>query len=192
MIQCGAILLAGGKSVRMGQDKALLPWNGTTLLAHCAANLQAVTSEIVIVADRVDRYSLPGCRVAADLFPNAGPVGGILTGLTALGPGRHIAVACDMPSVQIELLRLLLSAATEEWDAVAPEVEGRLEPLCAVYRDTAVPLLRRFLEEGNRAAQKALQSLRTLRIGEEALRRVDPDLLSFNNLNTPDDLKDLS
>jgi molybdopterin-guanine dinucleotide biosynthesis protein A len=184
----GAIVLAGGKSTRMGQDKALLPWNGTTLLAHCVSSLRTLTSEIVVVADRADRYTLPGCRMAADLFPDAGPVGGIVTGLTALGEGRHIAVACDMPYLQPALLNLLLDAATEAWDAIVPEVAGRPEPLCAVYRHTAAPALRRFLEEGQRAAYRALQILRTRRIPEDDLRRADPDLRSFINLNTPADL----
>jgi len=187
----GAIVLAGGKSVRMGQDKALLLWNGRTLLEHCVANLREVTSEIVIVADRADRYALSGCRMAADLYPDAGPVGGIVTGLMTLGAGRHMVVACDMPFIRMELLRLMLDAATEEWDAVVPEVDGRSEPLCAVYCDTAVPPLQRFLEEGQRAAHRALLSLRTRRIGEEDLRCADPDLRSFTNLNTPDDLPPL-
>lgn len=191
MQHIGAIVLAGGKSVRMGQDKALLPWNGTTLLEHCVANLRELTSNIVIVADRADRYALSGCRMAADLYPDAGPVGGIVTGLTALGEGRHIVIACDMPFVRTELLRLLLDSATEDWDAVVPEIGGQIEPLCAVYRSSAIPPLRRFLDSGQRAAQRAVQSLHTRFLGEDNLRHADPNLISFTNLNTPADLNHL-
>jgi molybdopterin-guanine dinucleotide biosynthesis protein A len=133
------------------------------------------------------RYALPGVRVLGDLFPDTGPVGGILTGLTALGPGRHLVVACDMPALNPAVLRLLREAATPDWDAVVPEIGGRLEPLCAAYRDSAAPPLRRFLETGQRAARRALETLRVRRIGEEALRRIDPDLACFTNLNTPEE-----
>jgi len=97
-----------------------------------------------------------------------------------------------MPALQPALLRLLLDSAGPEWDVVVPEIEGRLEPLCAVYADTAIPALQAFLESGGRALQRALQTeVRTRRIPEAELRRYDPSLLTFTNLNTPDDLERL-
>ena len=191
MANGGAIVLAGGRSERMGQDKALLRWNGVSLLEGAVATLRPLVREVVIVADRADRYDLPDCRTVADAFPQTGPLGGILTGLIALGTGMHLAVACDMPSLQPAVLRLLLDAATPEWDVVVPEIDGRLEPLCAVYADTAVPALQDFLQGGGRALHKALDLLRTRRISEADLRRCDPALLTFTNLNTPHDLERL-
>lgn len=187
----GAIVLAGGRSERMGQDKALLRRNGVTLLETVVAALRPLVREIVIVADRADRYDLPDCRMLGDAFPQTGPLGGILTGLMALGAGTHLAVACDMPSLQPAVLRLLLDAATPEWDVVVPEIDGRMEPLCSVYTDTAVPALQNFLQGGGRALHKALETLRTLRVPEADLRRCDPSLLTFTNLNTPHDLERL-
>lgn len=192
MASGGAIVLAGGRSERMGQDKALLRANGRTLLETVVNTLRPLVREIVIVADRADKYALPDCRTIGDLYPNTGPLGGILTGLNALGAGHHLAVACDMPALQPAVLRLLLDSAGPEWDVVVPEVEGRMEPLCAVYSDTAIPALQAYLENGGRALHRALQAeVRTLRIPEEALRHVDPSLLTFTNLNTPDDLERL-
>lgn len=176
----------------MGQDKALLRPNGPTLLETVVATLRPLVGEIVIVADRAEKYDLPGCRVVGDLYPQTGPLGGILTALHVLGVGYHLVAACDMPSLQPALLRLLLESAGPEWDVIAPEVEGRLEPLCALYADTAIPALQAFLERGGRALQRALQSeVRTRRIPEAELRRCDPSLLTFINLNTPDDLERL-
>ncbi len=185
----GAMILAGGRSVRMGQDKARLPYGATTFLEHLVALVAPLVEDVVIVADTPEKYALAGARCVSDLFPDAGPVGGIVTGLTALGPGRHLVVACDMPAVRAETLALLLKLATPEWDAAVPEIGGRWEPLCAVYRDSALPPLRAFLETGQRAAQRALitDSLHVRRVEEAALRAIDPDLHGFLNLNTPDD-----
>ena len=183
----GAIILAGGKSQRMGQDKALLTVEGMTLLERCVANLLALVTDVVVVADTPNKYALPCGRVIADTFPDCGPVGGIITGLTALGPGTHFVLACDMPVVKPVVLQLLQKAATLEWDAVVPEVNGRLEPLCAVYRHSAAPGLLRYLETGERSARGAVATLRMKRIGEGVLRRIDPNLISFTNANTPEE-----
>ena len=191
MVKGGAIVLAGGRSERMGQDKALLPRNGLTLLETVVDTLRPLVGEIVIVADRTDRYGLPGCRTVGDAYLQTGPLGGILTGLIALGPGTHLAVACDMPALQPAVLRLLLDFATPEWDAIVPEIDGRPEPLCAVYAEAAIPALQLFLEGGGRALHRALETLRTLRISEAEIRRHDPSLLTFTNLNTPADLERL-
>jgi molybdopterin-guanine dinucleotide biosynthesis protein A len=192
MANGGAIVLAGGRSERMGQDKALLRTNnGTTLLETVVATLRALVGEIVVVADRADRYALPDCRMLGDAYPQTGPLGGIVTGLRALGAGHHLAVACDMPALQPAALRLLLDSAGPEWDVVVPEIEGRMEPLCAVYSDTAIPALQAYLESGGRALHRALAEVRTRRIPETALRHVDPALRTFTNLNTPDDLERL-
>ena len=191
MVNGGAIVLAGGRSERMGKDKALLPRNGLTLLETVVDTLRPLVGEIVIVADRTDRYDLSGCRTVGDAYPQTGPLGGILTGLIALGPGTHLAVACDMPALQPAVLRLLLDFAMPEWDAIVPEIDGRLEPLCAVYAETAIPALQLFLEGGGRALHRALETLRTLRIPEAEIRRHDPSLLTFTNLNTPADLERL-
>ncbi|MCW3098487.1 MAG: molybdopterin-guanine dinucleotide biosynthesis protein [Chthonomonadaceae bacterium] len=192
MANGGAIVLAGGRSERMGQDKALLRTNGMTLLETVVATLRPLVGEIVIVADRADRYDLPDCRMLGDAYPQTGPIGGILTGLRALGAGNHLTVACDMPALQPAVLRLLLDSVGPEWDVVVPEIEGRMEPLCAVYSASAIPALQAFLDSGGRALHRALQAeVRTRRIPENALRHVDPSLLTFTNLNTPADLERL-
>lgn len=188
----GAIILAGGQSSRMGQDKALLPYQGMTMLEHTIVTLLNIVSDIVIVTDRADRYQVPCGRIVTDMFPDSGPVGGILTGLTSLKPGSHIVVACDMPHLSVPVLQLLLKAATLEWDAVVPEINGQLQPLCAVYRHTAVPHVMRYLETGQRSACDLLKHLRTKRVGEGVLRRIVPHIEAcFVNVNTPEDFANL-
>ena len=171
----------------MGRDKAAMEREGRTLLERCADALRPISTTIFVITDTASRSVPPDCRVAVDLYPGAGPVGGIITALEALGEGRHIVVACDMPFLRTALLRLLIDAATDDCDAVVPSIDGRIEPLCAVYRHTCIPPFKKFLERGGRAAHQALQTVRVIRVEESELRRVDPDLISFVNVNTPDD-----
>src|SRR5579862_9486242 len=98
--EMGGIVLAGGKSARMGQDKACLPYRGTTLLAHVVATVRSVAGPVLVVADVAEKYALPDrMPVVGDLFPGTGPLGGLVTGLShvAARGSYHVVVACDMP-----------------------------------------------------------------------------------------------
>ena len=188
----GAIVLAGGKSERMGQDKAEIVFQGRTLLQHVVDVVGPLVESVVVVAARPDQYAVAGAQVIGDAFPGLGPVGGILTGLEALGPGFHLAVACDMPQLQPELLRFLLGLASVGGDAVVPVVDGRLETLCAVYNFSAARRLGIFLEDGGRALHQALDLLETSFVTEPMWRPFDPEAVSFTNLNTVADFSALS
>ena len=183
-----AIILAGGKSVRMGEDKALLSLDGMSFLEHIVTSMLELTNNIIVVVDRENRYTLPYGRMVVDIFPDVGPVGGIITGLMAAGPGTHYVVPCDMPDLNPNVMRLLGQAASPPLDAVVAEISGEEQPLCAVYRHTAMPKLLSYLENGKRTARGALAILHVMRIGEGVLRRIDPDLASFRNINTPEEL----
>lgn len=182
-----AIILAGGKSERMGLDKACLPHHGMTFLEHTITTLMTMTSQVVVVADRADKYPLPCGRVIADIYPDCGPVGGILTGLMYAGEGLHYVVACDMPHLNTNLLSLLMKADDPGTDVIVPEFGGQVQPLCGLYRHTAIPKLMKFLEDGGRAAREALNVLFIKKVGEGVLRRIDPSGLSFTNVNTPEE-----
>lgn len=182
-----AIILAGGKSERMQQDKALLSLDGMTFLEHIVTSMLALTNDIIVVVDIENKYSLPYGSMVVDVFPDSGPVGGIITGLMSAGQGTHYVVPCDMPAINTNLLHVLYQAAISPLDAVVAEIEGEAQPLCAVYRSTAMPKLLSYLESGKRSARGALATLHVRRIGEGVLRRLDPDLASFNNINTPEE-----
>ncbi len=188
--ESGAIILAGGQSSRMGQDKALMRYGGMTLLEHILATVLTLVTEVVVVVDKPEKYVLPCGKIVVDTFPDSGPVGGIVTGLMTLGSGSHIVVGCDMPGLNPNILQLLLKAATPDWDAIVPEVNQLPEPLCAIYRHTAAPKLLNFLETGQHSAREALTVLKAKRVGEGVLRRLDPHLLSFRNVNTPEDMEE--
>jgi molybdopterin-guanine dinucleotide biosynthesis protein A len=184
------IVLAGGRSRRMGRDKARLPYGGTTLLNHVALTLAGVCGEVIIVAETAGDYAdleLPtATRVVGDLYPGRGPLGGIVTGLRAADAGVHVVIACDMPRLQPDLLRLL-TGSIGGFDAVVPEIGGRLEPLCAAYHSRCANRLELRLLAGDLSLQSAMRALQLNLLDESLIRSIDPQLASFSNVNTPDD-----
>lgn len=185
------IVLSGGQSQRMGRDKATLLYEGVPLLDRVVGILGAVTPGVIVVTASEECYAPLGAYVVYDEYPGAGPLGGLVTGLKAAGRGAHIVVACDMPLLQPELLRLLLERLGSA-DAAVPRIAGQPEPLCAVYSATSVPALEAAVAEGELAVHKALDRIRVRYVEEEELRSVDPELISFTNLNQPEDLARLA
>lgn len=193
-IRMAGIILAGGVSSRMGEDKALLPWRGGTLLDNAVVILSEVVDPVFVVVDSTRKRPAGRAAVILDDFPAVGPLGGIVTGLRCARTGFHLVVACDLPMLQDEMLVELLVAANEApypVDAVIPEVAGRDQVLCAVYSHTALAALDKALASGERAVHRAIRDLRCLRIPESRIRQVDPELLSFKNINTREEYEHL-
>src|SRR5271157_1706147 len=142
-----AFILAGGRSSRMGTDKALLQWNGENLLQNALSKAKEVSPAPMIVGSRA-RYSSYG-DVIEDRFPDCGPLGAIHAALCATQTDLNLVLSVDMPLVTVDLLRWLVQAADEGPElAVVPESGGRLQPLCAVYRRGARPAIETQLEAG--------------------------------------------
>jgi molybdenum cofactor guanylyltransferase len=148
--QATAIVLAGGQSRRMGQDKALLPLEGRPLLEHVVDRLRPLFPEILVSAGQTDREPLPGVRVIPDEAPGHGPLMGIASALAASSHALNFVVACDMPEIDERLVRRLLAAARGHDGAVPLDREGRFEPLFAVYDRRVLPTVRARLAEGRR------------------------------------------
>jgi molybdopterin-guanine dinucleotide biosynthesis protein A len=153
-------VLAGGNSKRMGNDKALLPFGGNVLIAHVAASVLEAAGSVHLVG-APERYGHLNLPTIPDLFPGFGPVGGVVTALSASGSEWNLIVACDMPGVSAEFLASLLDDAKESGAECTVPVtpDGRRHPLCAVYRRSAgEPLMRAIKAETHRltAAIEAL------------------------------------
>jgi molybdopterin-guanine dinucleotide biosynthesis protein A len=133
LAQAGFVL-AGGRSSRMGRDKALLPLNGSTLLDQIASRVLRAARNVTLIGSP-EKYESLGYPVIADLVEGCGPLGGVFTALSATQAEWNLIVACDMPDVTAEFLEDLLRAAkTTEADCLVPETAAGLDPLCAVYR----------------------------------------------------------
>ena len=184
-----AIVLAGGRSSRMGRPKALLPFDGVPLIAHIVSTLQQRFDDLVVVA--APGQSLPAlpATIVRDEVAYQGPVGGILYGLKAAAGGVCFVTSCDSVFLNLQLITHLISQGPS-FDVVVPHWQGRLQPLHAVYRTSVVPLLERQLARGELRPISLFERVRTRRIDEDEIRRMDPEGLSFFNMNTPEDYED--
>jgi len=174
-------VMVGGRSSRMGRDKALLSYRGRTLTEHVAEVVKEVTGSVTLIGEP-GRYQHLGYKVIPDIVPGCGPLGGIRTALEYTEAEWNLITACDMPGLKPDFLcRLLDTAEAEDADCLMPESpSGRREPLCAVYRRTCLEAVERALKEGRWKTGEALEGslVVRLRIGEAAW---------FENLNTPED-----
>ena len=144
-----AVILAGGQSRRMGRDKALIEFRGRPILAHVIDTLRLLSDDIAVVSNRSDLYSPFGARIVPDYDPPCGPLGGIAAGLQAAQQELAVVVACDMPFLNVALLRWLIGLA-DGYDAVVPQTGAEFEPLHAVYRrECHGPIVQR-IERGDR------------------------------------------
>ncbi len=180
-------VVAGGESRRMGRDKAHLPWGGADLLDHAVARLRAVTDDVRILCGPVTRYGNRGLPVEPDRVSGAGPLGGVLTGLTA-APGRPgLFLAVDLPHVPAALLAHLVGRAGG-WDAVVPVSPGGPEPLCAVYGPGCREPIRRGMDAGDFKMTGFWPEVRVLQLHPAELAEFGDPAEMFRNLNSPEDL----
>ena len=193
MFTIASIILAGGRSRRMGRDKALLPrpgTGGTTFVEHLATLLTALSCEVVLVARDATYstgYTLPGVRTIPDRVPNVGPLMGLYTGLCAVHSSHALVVAVDMPFVQPAMVTYLLSQSLDK-ALLVPVVDNVSQVLLAVYPCTILPVIEERLRAGRRDPRCLLEVASVRYIEEEQLRKFDPQLRSFVNLNTPEEL----
>jgi molybdopterin-guanine dinucleotide biosynthesis protein A len=180
------IILAGGDSKRMGTPKHLLPTPAGTVIDHLHQRLSSLFVETLVVGGR-PTPSAPGIRTIEDLYPARSPLVGVYSGLLCARTDLSLVVACDMPFVRPALVQALLSHSAGV-DVVVARVGGYYEPLCAVYRRSALPTISKALGRGELKVAATYASLRLREVSETEAREYDSDLLSFLNLNTPREL----
>jgi molybdopterin-guanine dinucleotide biosynthesis protein A len=183
------IVLAGGRSLRMGRNKAGLPFGGKSLICWVVHRIASICREVFIVAQNAADYRDCGATVVVDRWPGAGPLGGLATGLEFVVTPHAAVVACDLPFVEAALLAGLAGRAGSEWDAVVPTVGGSAQPLCAIYTRGAGQTAAALMQKGGRSLHELLATpkLRVCYVAEDTLRAWDPALRSFENINTPED-----
>lgn len=179
-------VVAGGRSRRMGRDKALLPWPGGTLIDHAVRRLRAACASVRILSGAERRYEDRGLQVDVDAVPEAGPLGAIYTGILQVGGNAGLFLAVDLPFVPVALLRRLLDL-TEGYDAVVPLSDRGPEPLCAVYGASCLEAVGRRLEAGDLKATSFWPEVRVLQADETLLRGFGALDGVFRNVNTPED-----
>jgi molybdopterin-guanine dinucleotide biosynthesis protein A len=189
-MQVSGIILAGGRGSRLGGvNKALLEIGASRNIDRVIAALRPLCSELLVVANDPALQSLAGVRVTFDPEPHAGVLPALGWALAQATGESAIAVACDMPFLSTALLRLQLERSSTV-DVVMPVVDGRPEPLHAVYRRVAcLSAIRESLAAGQQRLIAFLDRVRVLYLDEQELIRIDSELRSFFNTNTPEELE---
>ena len=181
------IILAGGKSRRMGVEKGLLRLSGKFMIEYAIQVLKQVCDHIII-SENTDAYDFLGYPVIADIYPNSGPMGGIYSALKYSDTDLNLVLSCDMPFISEQMLSLLIENAPN-YDVTVPWHGGeKFEPMCALYHKDVIPIFEKFIQENNFKIPTAFKQIRTNKIQmSEELDVYNP--LLFENVNSRTELK---
>ncbi|HIJ77115.1 MAG TPA: molybdenum cofactor guanylyltransferase [Deltaproteobacteria bacterium] len=186
----GAVL-AGGKSLRFGKNKAFQLLRGKRFIDLAIESLRPFCDPVMAVVSEIEPYLDIGVMLAQDIIQDRGPLGGIYTALL-FSPAEWIFVrATDMPFLVPELASMIIDAR-EGFDAVVPKMNEYYDPLLAMYNRRCIPAIARQLREPDkRQVIGFYRKIRIRTVTEREWREVDPDALSFKNVNTPSDLAEI-
>jgi molybdopterin-guanine dinucleotide biosynthesis protein A len=179
------IILAGGKSSRMGEDKGFLSLNGKTFMSYIIEALQPIVGEIIIVSSNSD-YDIFKLKRVADVMKDSGPLAGLYAGLLHSETENNIVLSCDVPLISTSVLKKLIEGFTPETDVIQFESQGKTMPLIAMYKKHCMHPILKLLQTNERRLQFAIKQLdiRTIQL--------DPELgETVRNINTVRELKEL-
>ena len=182
------VVQAGGKSTRMGGNpKALIELGGRSIVERVVAALTPVVDDVLVVTNTPELYVFLGLPMVADVYPDHGSLGGIYSGLRAAGE-IAFTVACDMPFLHPEVVRLVVERAGEG-DVVIPRVGEQLETMHAAYSQTCLPPIEARLRAGRLKIVGFFDDVRVVEIGAAEVARFRDPAIAFMNVNTPDELE---
>lgn len=183
------VLLAGGKSTRMGEDKRFLSVGEQTLLERGISVMQSLFQDVCVVIAQDSSFPSMNVSIVRDRVPDCGSLGGLYTGLCEASTAHIFVAACDMPFLNMSLVRYMVGL-TEEGDIVVASWNNRLQPTHAIYGRRCIPILEDMIRRRDVKIQNVLHhpSLHIRFITEHEVRQVDPGGRSFMNINNPADL----
>jgi len=186
-----SIILAGGKSSRLGRSKALQVIEGKSLIQWVVDRLTILSTEIIIVTahgEAIPCSSAVRIKTVADIYLGKGPLVGIYSGLIASSSSRAIVVGCDTPFLSVSLLEYMIQICST-FDVVIPRIKNKLEPLCAVYSKNCSGPIQGLLEQDELRIRKLFSMVKVKYVEEDEINRFDPKHLSFFNINSQADLE---
>jgi len=186
-----AIVLAGGKSSRLGRSKALQLIGDKSLIQWVIDRLATLCTEIIIATaggEAIPCSSVVSIKTVADIHPGKGPLAGIQSGLIASSNSRAIVVSCDIPFVSVSLLEYM-SRISSKFDVVVPQIGTKTEPLCAVYSKNCVTPVGELLVQDELRIIELFPMVKVRYVEEAEIDSFDPEHLSFFNINTQADLE---
>lgn len=187
---CSGVILAGGLSTRFsGRNKALIEIDGTTILDRLYALYQTLFDEIILVTNEPQVYVDWDMTIAADIFNVRSSLTGIHAGLTTASHPHAFFAACDTPFLSRGLVQELLERMAPQFDVIIPKTGNGYEPLCAVYSKRCLVPMESSLSKGNFKIIRLFNKLKVRTVSEKVVRRHDPEMISFFNINTAEDLE---
>jgi len=186
-----SIILAGGKSLRLGRSKFLETIGDKSLIQWVVDRLASLSTEIIIATARGEAIPCPSAvriKTVADVYPGKGPLAGIHSGLTASSSPQAIVVSCDAPFLSVSLLEYMTQTLADS-DVALPRIGEMIEPLCAVYSKNCLAPIQELLERDERQIRKLFSMVKVKYVEEDEINSFDPDHLSFFNVNSQDDLE---
>jgi molybdopterin-guanine dinucleotide biosynthesis protein A len=185
-----SIILAGGKSLRLGRSKFLETIEDKSLIQWVVDRLAVLSTEIIIATARGEAIpcsSAVEIKTVADIYPRKGPLAGIYSGLMASSSPRAIVVGCDTPFLSTGLLEYM-TQTSPTFDIAVPRIKDKVEPLCAVYSKNCLAPIQDLLERNELQIIKLFSMVKVKYVGEDEIDSFDPEHLSFFNINSQDDL----
>jgi len=190
-MKAAAIILSGGKSSRMGTNKALLKLNEKTTIERMIDNLKIYFDDIILVTNDMDAYQFLGVKMVSDHYPGKGPLAGFHAGLLASDYDVNFITACDMPFISGELASTLVGMI-DHHDALVPVINGKMQTLCTVFHKKSVAKIEECIEEGRLPIKHLLDHLNVLYVTEKELQtysNIDLERVFFN-MNHPHEYED--
>ena len=181
------IVLSGGKSSRMGKNKAFIQIGGVPMIQRIYDLLKILFSEIIIVTNEIELFGNFEAKIHRDLIPNHGSLGGLYTGIFYSSFQHAFCVACDMPFLKASVIRYLIEKM-QDYDVVVPRTEDGLQPLHAIYSKNCLRPIRKIMEQKQSKIIDFYPMVRVNIVEEKEFRSLDPARESFLNVNTPEDL----
>lgn len=185
---CTGVILAGGENSRIPVLKAFIEVNNTQIIDKNLKLMKSLFNEVFIVTNQPEHYLFPKIKLLGDVCQVRGPMTGILTSLLNSSSRWVFASACDMPFINSDLIRLMAEKRSG-CDAVVPRPHGKDEPLFALYSVRLIPDMEKAVSSGKVGLKDFLAAKKVKYIGGNEIRNIDPQMRSFVNINTPEDLK---
>lgn len=181
-----AIILAGGKSRRMGLNKAFLKYGNKTFIEHQITRLNRIFDEIILSANDASIYTHLNLPIVSDVIPERGPLGGICAGLVRSTSFHAFVIACDMPFIHEKII-LYLKEQIDGYDVVVPRTSRGLEPLHAFYSKNCIQPMYRCLNEGRLRIIDFFSEVKVKIVDEQEFKKLDVSTQTLVNLNTPEE-----
>jgi len=179
------VILAGGKSTRMGTNKSLLKVDNVPSIERVSHTLEDVTDELILISNEQQTYDHLNIKQYSDRFVDKGPLAGLETALYHTDADWYVIAACDMPFVSKDIYEYLLSKRDETTDAIIPKLDGRDHPLSGIYHRSVLPAIQKQIKQNNLRVKSFFDAIRITYVEDYSMFNEEIVTKHFFNMNNP-------